>query len=59
MNDKDTLLKASKACHEMADLYKELADMVDCEDTQENQDKLATIVGKIVFKASEIQEINF
>lgn len=58
MMDKDKILEASKMFHDMSDLYKELYDLHDCEETKENEEKLATVTGKMFFKISEIQKLN-
>lgn len=56
--EKDKILKASELFHDMGDLYKEMHDLYDCEDTKENQDKMATLTGKLFFKISEMQALD-
>lgn len=59
MGEKETILETAKKFHEIGDLYEELATLTDCEETQENEEKLATLTGKLIFKIVEIEKINF
>ena len=56
-NDK-MLLQVGRKFHEIGDLYDELAKLEECENTPENEEKLATITGKIMLKVAEIEKIN-
>lgn len=55
---KDKLLKASELFHKMGDIYKELHDTYDAEDTQENVEKVELLTGKIFFTLQEIQSLD-
>lgn len=57
MSDKEKMLEAAKIFRECGDLYEELANMHDAEDTKENQEKLEGIAGKLMFKLLKCQEL--
>ncbi len=57
IENKEDIIKASKCFRKMADLYDELADLYDEEETKENEDKMATIIGKIMMAFSEMQSL--
>lgn len=57
MSDKEKLLEASKIFKECGDLYEELANIQGAEDTEENNEKLERIAGKLMFKLLKCQEL--
>lgn len=57
MSDKDKFLKAAKLFRECGDIYEQLGNMYDEKDTQENQEKIESLAGKLMFKLVECQEL--
>ena len=55
--DKEKLLKGADVFKRMANLYEEMAGLCDAEETKENEEKMAMIVGKLMLTMSELQEL--
>lgn len=55
--DKEKLLKSVDIFKRMSNLYEELAELYDAEETKENEDKMTMLVGKLMFTMSEMKEL--
>lgn len=55
---KDKVLKASELFYKMGDIYKDLHDIYDADDTQENIEKVELLTGKMFITLQEIQSLN-
>ena len=56
-NYKEKLLKGADVFGKLANMYEEMANLYDAEETKENEDKMTMLVGKIMLTMSELQEL--
>ena len=55
--DKEKLLKGADVFKRMSNLYEEMANLYDAEETKENEEKITILVGKLMLTMSELQEL--
>ncbi|MEG1411467.1 MAG: hypothetical protein RR406_04415 [Bacilli bacterium] len=57
-NGTNILREASNSFLEIASMYEEIANIAEQEDTEENEDRLTMLIGKLMVITAKVQNIN-